>query len=100
MVRPQPLPPLRLDRHKSVAQHGPLLQFDAMALAIVEAERFDPLVTLQGPGETGRRILAARKQHQSHGIFSAPSCSCYTIMVGASIATIRAFANALPALSG
>ena len=35
-----------------------------MALAIVEADRLDPVETLQRPGEAGGRILPAGKQNE------------------------------------
>ena len=35
-----------------------------MALAVVEAERFDAREAVERPGETGGGILAAGKQHQ------------------------------------
>jgi hypothetical protein len=46
-------------------QHRPpAIELDAMALAVVEADRFDMLVALQRPGQTGGRVLAAGEQHQ------------------------------------
>ncbi len=42
------------------------LEFDAMALAVVEAERLDAVVTLQSPGQACGGILPAGKQNQGH----------------------------------
>ena len=39
-------------------------ELDGVALAVVEAERFDPRKALQRPGQAGRGILPAGKQHQ------------------------------------
>ena len=40
------------------------VEFDGVALAVGEAERFDPRKTLQRPGEAGGGILSAGEQHQ------------------------------------
>ena len=39
--------------------------YHAMPLAIIEAERFNRLITFERPGEARGGILAAGKQHQS-----------------------------------
>src|SRR4029077_4153648 len=41
-----------------------LVEFDSVPLAIVEADRLDELMAIERQGKTGRRILAAGKQHQ------------------------------------
>jgi hypothetical protein len=44
------------------------VQFHPVALAIVEADRLDAREAVKRPGQAGRRILPARKQHQSLAI--------------------------------
>jgi hypothetical protein len=40
--------------------HQPLIELDAMALAVVEADGLQPLETIERPRRTGGRVLAAR----------------------------------------
>ena len=39
------------------------LQFDRVALAVVEADGLNPFIARQCPGEAGRRVLSAREQN-------------------------------------
>jgi hypothetical protein len=39
------------------------LEFDDVALAVVETQRLDPRETVQRPGEAGRGVLSSGKQH-------------------------------------
>jgi hypothetical protein len=48
------------------------LQFDAMALAVIETERLDGIVTIECPREACGRVLAAGKQHEC-AVFSVCS---------------------------
>jgi hypothetical protein len=52
----------RLDERRAHAR--PHVELDRIALAIVEADRFDAIETVERPGEAGRRILAAGEQRQ------------------------------------
>ncbi len=60
----EPGRPIRAQRLHAVEQIGAAFEFDGVALAVVEAERFDPRKALQRPGQTGRGILPAGEQHQ------------------------------------
>src|SRR6185437_7645521 len=51
-------------RLHSVEQAVPALQFDQMALAVIETKGLDPGKTLQRPCKAGRGILSAGEQHQ------------------------------------
>ena len=64
MVLAKPAPPMRKRRRDRRAQLGARFEFDAVALAIVEADRLDALKTVERPGQTRRRILSAGEQHQ------------------------------------
>ena len=44
---------------ESLADVKPAVELDAMALAVIEADRLDALEAIERPGEAGRRILAA-----------------------------------------
>jgi hypothetical protein len=39
----------------------PGFEFDPVALAVVEGNGFDPLIGLEGMGQTGGGVLSARK---------------------------------------
>ena len=56
--------PMRERRCDRRAQFGADFQLNSVALAIVEADRLDPVEAVERPGQTRRRILAAGKQHQ------------------------------------
>ena len=66
MVRAELFGPFGLQPGQSVAQNSALVEFDAVALAVIEAERLDALVTLQSPGQACGGILPAGKQNQGH----------------------------------
>ena len=68
------------------AERARCIEFDAMALAIVEADRLDVLETLQRPGQAGGGILPAGKQHQGHEI--PPAHSAYTVAPPASMTAV------------
>ena len=51
-------------RPKTLQNLSPTFELDPVPLSIVKTDRFDPLETIQGPGETGGRILSARKEDQ------------------------------------
>jgi hypothetical protein len=40
------------------------IEFYRMALAIGEGKRLDMLIALEGPGQTGGRVLAAGKKNE------------------------------------
>jgi len=40
-------------------------EFDAVPLTVIEADRFDSLLTIERPGEARGGFLAAGKQHES-----------------------------------
>ena len=43
---------------------GRTVEFDGVALAIVETNRLDTRETLQRPGKADRRVLPAREEHK------------------------------------
>ena len=55
------------------AQHvEAAIEFDAVALAVVEGDRIDDVKTLQGPRQASRRILAAGKQNERVALVHCP----------------------------
>ena len=62
MVLAEPARPERIAQHDAMADFLPLIEFDAMALAIIEADRLDVIETRQREGEAGGRNPARRKK--------------------------------------
>jgi hypothetical protein len=59
------------------AKVGATLQFDTMALAVVEADCFDGLKAIERPRQTGRAILSPREKNEcslglTHAAISSP----------------------------
>ena len=55
-------------RPKTLQNLSPTFELDPVPLSIVKTDGFDPLETIQGPGETGGRILPARKEDQGASV--------------------------------
>ena len=64
MVGPKPFGPMRKRGLEAGHEIAPAFEFDGVALAVVEADRFHRGVARERPSETGRRILSAGKEHQ------------------------------------
>ncbi len=67
MVFAEPAHPHRKATRDPLAHPHPSSEFGCMALAVVEADRLDPLIAVQRPGEADAGILAAGEQHQGGG---------------------------------
>ncbi len=64
MIVAEPRTPIGKRTRNGIAKTFTAFEFDTMPLAVVEAERFDRFVSIERPGKTRGRILAAGKQHQ------------------------------------
>ena len=64
MILAEPLGPERRQTRQPFAQRRAPFEFDAVTLAIIEADGFDARETRQRPGEAGRGILPAGKKHE------------------------------------
>ena len=67
MVGAEPARPGGEARTEAIEDRRPHVEFDPVALAIIEAQGFDMGEPLQRPGEAGRGILPARKEHDGAG---------------------------------
>src|SRR4051794_10025418 len=64
MVVPQALAPFRSQPTQALCHHLAAVQFDAVALAVIEPDCLDVVEVLQRPGKTCRRVLAAGKENE------------------------------------
>src|SRR5581483_9810705 len=64
MILAEPGFPFRLDREDLRADFRPHVELDAVALAVIEADRFHARETIERPGETNGGILPAGKQNK------------------------------------
>ncbi len=64
MILTKPSGPAWAESHDLLADLGPLIELDAVALAVIETDRFDMIEAGKRPGETGRRILPSGKKHE------------------------------------
>ena len=63
MILGQSLRPRGRSLTEALSDALPAIEFDRVALTIVEADRLNPLKAIEGPSETHGRILAAGEQH-------------------------------------
>ena len=68
VVLAEPERPGRVDAQQAVPQDGAAVEFDPVALAVIEAQRLDVIEPVQRPGEAGGRILPPREQHEGLAI--------------------------------
>jgi len=68
VIRPEPASPGRIEGGQALPQGRAPVEFDPVALAVIEAERLYMREAIERPGEAGRRILAAGEQHQRTGL--------------------------------
>ena len=68
MVLAQLLTPFGERLHQGLTRRHPHLHLHAVALAVVETQRFHPFVARQGLRQTGGGILAAREQHECRAV--------------------------------
>ena len=64
MIFTELAPPIGKGPRQCLADAGAHVELDAVALAVVETDGLDPVETIERPGETGGRILAAGKQYE------------------------------------
>jgi hypothetical protein len=60
-------------RREGGTQWFPTRHLDRVALAIVKADRLNPGMAAQCPGETGRRVLAAGEQYEGPVVCHHPA---------------------------
>src|SRR6266508_1394673 len=77
-------PPRRLQRGDARTHTASCIELGAMALAVIEADRFDPREPFERPGEAHRRILPAGEQHER----SVGACRAHVDAPGAPAASI------------
>jgi hypothetical protein len=95
MIGPKLLAPLREVAAQALGDSPATVEFDAVALAIIKADRLDRSKAGKGPGEAGRRILPAGKQHQRRpGWIIRPGW-----FMGQHISTFRPSINKPPVMS-
>ena len=68
-------PPIRETRGAAASRDpAPAFQLDAVPLAVIEADRLDQREARQRPGQAGREVLPAGKQHKGRVVVMRSGC--------------------------